>query len=439
MPMFKNKKITSYFSLCVLIVLVLWPVFILASHLPFFQLFSSNTIFSTLGKLTGLIGLSAFSFSLLLASRFVWLDKLFSGLPRVLNIHRWLGVISFVFIIFHPLFLAAGLLPFSAYSAFSVFLYWTDAAYLFGYIAFLIFMFLILMTFFWRMRYERLKSLHSLMAVPLMLGGVHGLLIDSDVKSIAGLSTYYMVLISVSVLAYLIRLFLIHYGLKAKPFVVRSIENSNPAVVKVVLEPSHKALKIKPGQFIFVSFPQIKKGEEHPFSVSHINSDGSISIMAKQLGDYTKKMHSLEKGFKAMVDGPYGSFGNSMSQNARQIWIAGGIGITPFLSMARSFVSCPEKDSKVNLFYLVSSEDDLAEIENLKDMEAACQNFEITTYMSDKNGRFDIEKLRSFVKDFSSYNFYICGPEGMMEYFVSALRKENVPKNRINIEAFNLL
>jgi len=438
--MFLYKKLRPYISLLVVVLLILVPVFILSQHLPLGKMLDPwPLLFGVLGKLTGLVGLAAFSFSLLLASRFVWLDKLFYGLPKALNIHRWLGVISFVFIIMHPLFLAGASLPVSARSAWSVFTLWTDAAYVFAYVAILMFMGLILMTLFWRMRYERLKSLHSLMAVPLMLGGVHGLLIDSDIKNIAGLSTYYMVLITVSVAAYLLRLALIHYGIKARAYAVRSVENPTPKSVKVILEPKGKAIAMSPGQFIFVGFPDIKKGEEHPFSLSHINSDGSIAIIAKRLGDYTDKMSSLAKGAKAMVDGPYGTFGDSVDKNARQIWIAGGIGITPFLSMAQDFTSCPDQKARVDLFYVVASDDDLAEADSLKQMSEVCPNFKMTTYVSNNEGMFNLEKLSSMVRDFKNCKFYICGPAGMVDYFVSALRKENISRSSINIEAFKLL
>jgi len=438
--MILHKKFRPYISLLVLILLILVPVFILGQNMSLGRMFNSQlSFFSTLGKLTGLLGLAAFSFSLLLASRFVWLDRLFYGLPKVLNVHRWLGVISFVFIILHPLFLSARLLPISSQSAWNIFLRWNEASYIFAYISLLMFMALILMTFFWRMRYERLKSLHSLLAVPLMLGGVHGLLIDSDVKRIPWLAAYFVILISVSVIAYLLRLVLVHYGIKAKLYKVRSIEHPSKNSTKVTLEPGKKALDMKPGQFVFVSFPKIKKGEEHPFSISAINDDSSISIIAKRLGDYTKKMDSLAKGFKAYVDGPYGSFADNMDKNEQQVWIAGGIGITPFLSMAREFTSCPDQKNKVDLFYVVRSEDDLAEAKDLKQMADGCPNFNLTTYVSGKEGVFDMEKLRSMAKDLKSCQFYICGPTGMIEYFVSALRKENIPKSCINIEAFKLL
>ncbi|MBU1203042.1 ferric reductase-like transmembrane domain-containing protein [Patescibacteria group bacterium] len=435
-----NRKIKSYFSLLVLGLLILMPVFILYSNVPFNKVFWPWTVlFTSLGKLTGLIGLSTFAFALLLSARFVWLDKIFNGLPKVLNIHRYLGTISFTFIILHPLFLAFRLLPVSNQASLGIFLYWTEAAYIFGYTAMLIFMFLIVMTFFWRMRYERLKSLHSLLAVPLMIGGVHALLIDSDVKRISGLAWYYIILITISVLAYLLRLFLIEYKIKARPFVVESVEAPTKNTIKVLLKPSKKVLACEPGQFIFVSFDDIDKKEEHPFSIASILPDGRLAIIAKELGDYTSKMSKLKLGSRAMVDGPYGTFGQNADKSRRQVWIAGGIGITPFISMAKDFTSCPDEKGQVDLFYVVASPDDLVDADYLAQIQSNCPNFKITTHVSGQEGRFDVDKLKSFIRDFNSCDFFICGPTNMIEYFVNSLRKESVPKKSINIEAFRLL
>lgn len=414
-------------SLYILILLILLPVFILYAGRPF------DISFLNLGKITGLLGLACFGFGLLLASRFSWLDKIFAGLPRAINIHRWLGVFSFTFIILHPLFLASQFLDIS------LFLYWQNAAYIFGYVSLLVFMILVLITFFARMRYELLKSIHSLMAVPLMLGGMHALLIESDVKRSIWLSSYFIILTTISVIAYLARLYLVKYGLKAKNYLIEKIEYPSDQTVKISLKPVKQGLVCLPGQFIFISFPGIKEGEEHPFSITQTDPSGQIVIIAKVLGDFTQKMKDLKPGAKAVIDGPYGNFGQNISQNKRQIWIAGGIGITPFLSMARGFVDNKDSSGQVDLFYVVSQDTDLAEIDNLKSMSQACSRFCLTTHVSKNQGRFDIQKLKSGITDLSDCDFYICGPDGMVKSFVQNLKQLNISSQRINIEAFKLL
>lgn len=435
------KVLKSYFSLFILILISLVPIFVLYADWPRSQiLYPWPMLFYTLGKITALIGLSSFALTLLLSARFIWLDKLFDGLPKVINIHRYLGVISFTLIILHPLFLAARLLPVDSQLAFGMFSSWSEVAFVFGYISLLLFMTLVIMTFFWRLRYERLKSLHSLLALPLMLGAIHALLIDSDVKRTPFLGIYYIILISVSVLAYLIRLFLIDHGIKAQRFSIIKTEQANPNIIQLTLKPEQKIINARAGQFVFVSFPDLKKGEEHPFSVAEIKADHSLVIITKVLGDYTNKMTTLKTGALAMLDGPYGSFGANANNNCHQVWLAGGIGITPFIGLAKSFAADNKAQGQVDLFYIVNTENDLAGLETLKQVAANCPRFKLTTYVSTTEGRFDMGKLKYFVNEgLEACHFYICGPTGMINYFVDSLKKSKIPKNHINIEAFKLL
>lgn len=438
--MLNKNTLKSYISLLILLLITVVPVFVFYQEISFSNSFAPwPVLFSTLGKLTGLLGLAIFALALLLSSRFVWLDKLFYGLPKVINLHRWFGTLSFTLIIFHPLFLAARLLPVSSQLAFGLFTNWTEAAMVFGYVSLLLFMALIVMTFFWRMRYERLKSLHSLLAVPLMLGGVHSLLIESDVKRSPILAAYYILLISTSVIFYLGRLFLVSRGIKAKPFVVSKVEQLNASIVGLTLKPVKKMIHAKAGQFIFVSFPDIKKGEEHPFSVAQIHPDNSLSIIAKNLGDHTAQWAKLKVGSTTMVDGPFGSFGDSLNLSCHQVWIAGGIGVTPFMSLARSLPDKNNITGVVDLFYIVNSEKDLVGLDAFKKLALDNPQFKLNVYTADNNGRFDIEKLKKFISDLNACHFYICGPAGMMKYFVSALRQAGVPKKNINVEAFQML
>lgn len=434
------KNLLSYISLLVVILLIVLPAFILYQNLPISSFTDSGvSALSHLGKLSGLLGLAAFACTLLLSARFIWLDKLFYGLPKVINIHRYLGVISFTLIILHPLFLAARLLPISAQAPMSIFLLWSDAAFTFGYIAILLFMALIVMTFFWRLNYEKLKSLHSLLAVPLMLGGVHSILIDSDVKATPILAWYYIILISVSTLLYLTRLLLISLGIKTSKFTVSKVYDASPNTHGIVLTPNKKKINCQAGQFIFVSFPGIKKGEEHPFSVASSDDQGNLTIITKSLGDYTAKMSDIKIGDLALVDGAYGSFGDNQDKNCHQVWIAGGIGVTPFLSMTQALVKNPQNQGQVDLFYIVNSESDLVGLDILKQTASSYPRFKLNTYIADKEGRFDLGKLKYFIGNIEACHFYICGPAGMMKYFVNALKKSQIPNNHINIEAFRLL
>ncbi len=437
--MHKLAGFRFYLLLLIIAGLALIPVFVLYDNIPDNIIFTSLlTIANNAGKILGLVGLATFAIGLILAARFVWMDRLLSDFTKILKVHRWLGVISFSLIIFHPIFLAAAYWPASSQAAWRIFWTWSETAYVFGYIAILFFMFLVVMTFFWRMKYERLKMLHSLLALPLMLGGLHALLIDSDVKNIPGLAWYYIILISLGIIAYLSRIYLVNWGIKSKKYIIESITQPTPQTVKIIFRPQDRALACRPGQFIFVSFSQLNKEEEHPFSVAGI-VDGKITIVAKALGDFTKRLTELKVGGLALIDGPYGSFGQLQQKVNHQIWIAGGIGITPFLSLAQNFADCSSPETKVDLIYSVAKPGDFVDLEKLRQLEAGCPQLKIITHVSDEAGRLDIAKVKTMTKDFDGSVFCLCGPQGMVASFVKQLKKASIPNSRINIEAFELL
>ncbi|MDP3865924.1 MAG: FAD-binding oxidoreductase, partial [Rhodoferax sp.] len=108
----------------------------------------------------------------------------------------------------------------------------------------------------------------------------------------------------------------------------------------------------RPGQFAFVSFDD-KEGA-HPFTMASADQgDHTVSFQIKALGDYTRSLpQRLQPGQRVRVEGPYGRFDLGRRQRrARQIWIAGGIGVTPFLAWLASLQATPDKAPAAELHY----------------------------------------------------------------------------------------
>jgi predicted ferric reductase len=200
--------------------------------------------------------------------------------------------------------------------------------------------------------------------------------------------------------------------------------------------PFKKELKFLPGQFVFVSFigKNISK-EAHPFSISSSNN-GLLKIAIKELGDYTKKIKSLEKGDKVLIEGPYGRF-NFKNFSEKQIWIVGGIGIVPFLSMTRSLTS---KDSnyKIDMYYSVKDNNSFILSEELIQVSKSNANFKINFWETDKQGFITAEAIKKTNLKISDCDILICGPQTMMTELKKQFLKLGVKKNRIQTEEFQL-
>lgn len=118
---------------------------------------------------------------------------------------------------------------------------------------------------------------------------------------------------------------------------VLSVDNPSPEIVEVRCRLDEGWRGHRPGQFVFVTFDSSEGA--HPFTIASADlGDRTITFAIKALGDYTRRLsRDLVAGSRVRVEGPYGRFELSrINPRARQIWIAGGIGITPFLAWLES-------------------------------------------------------------------------------------------------------
>jgi predicted ferric reductase len=129
------------------------------------------------------------------------------------------------------------------------------------------------------------------------------------------------------------------WGLGALPFVVSSVEPVAEGVVEITLKPLADAISTKPGQFVVVAFYSGSRyrgcREFHPFTVSASDARGNLRIAVKALGDCTRRIQKIETGVAARVQGPFGALHSNQSTTP-ELWVAGGIGVTPFLALLRS-------------------------------------------------------------------------------------------------------
>ena len=182
----------------------------------------------------------------------------------------------------------------------------------------------------------------------------------------------------------------------------------------------------------------------------------SISSPPNQTGYYDITVRRVDEGFVSsyLLDGvrigdrfestsPSGNFfHNPLFHGDDLVFLAGGSGITPFMSMIRE-VTDRGLRRDIHLFYGCQRPDDIIFQEELEDRRRRHGNLKVTPVISDPpSGYFGLtgfitaDLIRKTLGDVSSRTFYICGPEEMYAFCLPELEKLGIPKRRIRVEVF---
>jgi len=153
-----------------------------------------------------------------------------------------------------------------------------------------------------------------------------------------------------------------------------------------------------------------------------------MRIIIKNLGDYTSRLNALKKGDIVSLEGPYGRFNNKRT-GSDQVWIAAGIGVTPFLGMAEDLHHDDTKN-KVIMYYSARYANDLMFMDYLKSAEKSNKNFRLITWLSSEKGRLAVDDIKKISGSLAKKEFYLCGPKEFKESMSNALIESGVPKKQ---------
>lgn len=298
--------------------------------------------------------------------------------------------------------------------------------------------------------YERIKLLHNLTLIGLILMQIHVLLTSSSRQSPLIFTTY-MLYFFIAVGFYLYHKVLKPWLLEDRKYWVSSIIQETPDTWTIILTPEKgESLHYAPGQFGFFRISsEGVQGEEHPFTISSSPIDRThLSITVKALGDYTKKIHLLKIGDTVTVDGPYGKFTYMDDhRESSTVLIAGGVGITPFLSMLQHMKHA-DSQRRVLLIWAVRKKEDLIQYHIFQDIQNQMPNFTFIPIVSNdetwsgEKGMLDPSRIKMLTENFHSQNqqtgYFICGPLGFMQMTIESLQKLGISKKQIHYEQFTV-
>jgi predicted ferric reductase len=396
-----------------------------------------ETTLTNLGQISGLIGTVLLSLNFILTTRLKSLEKYFRGLNDVYVKHELFGKIAFGLLLFHPLLLISKYTNGSLKEILVFLLPGAQWDNNFGVLSLGLMLVLIVLTLYLRPRYNFWKITHKFFGLALALAGLHIFLIPSDVSTYMPLRVYILAFIALGLLAYTYKTLLGWLLVPKDIFEVTDVKKLNKNVVEISFKPK-KPFEYKAGQFCFVGFDDNSLGQEtHPYSFVSAPHQDVIKMGIKNLGDYTKKLPGLKTGALAKIEGPFGIFNYENACFKKQIWIAGGIGITPFVSMAEDLLH-RGADYDVDLFYAVNEKEDAVYLDRLQDIAKELDGaFKVHTNYFEKDGFLTADKVKEVVKSFDKKNIFVCGPPKMMEMIKKGCAELGVDPATIRSEEFS--
>ncbi len=397
-----------------------------------FELFPLEYLRQT-GLLFASTGLVLVFMQFVLVSRIKLIEAGF-GLDRMLRWHRVFGRTGLAFLIIHAVLLFLYRYDVSGEIIFTAAIWFG----LTGLLGFIITAGVASTYRFIGLAYETWRNIHLANYILFPVAMVHVFM-----HAVPGSFLYYLWIVLAALFAALIGYRLVRIAMiRNNPY--RVVEVRQEAKDIWTLEFEGRNIDFKPGQFMFI---QLLRGgrlsSPHPFTISTSPTRENLSITPKELGDFTRTIRDTKVGDRAFIDAPYGVFSFLNCGGGELVFIAGGIGITPFISMLR-YMYDREIDRKVTLFWANRKEDNLCFKEELRQMEAAMEGFKTVLVMSDQpdwkgqKGRISGEMIMEHLGDPRGKEFLLCGPPGMTAGLIAELKELNVGEASIYSELFQL-
>jgi predicted ferric reductase len=217
----------------------------------------------------------------------------------------------------------------------------------------------------------------------------------------------------------------------------------------LILAPlGHPGMRFRPGQFAWITLGNSPYSlQQHPYSFSSGADEAPerFAFTIKEAGDFSARARLVEPGATAYLEGPFGYFVPEADPGMGCVMIAGGVGVTPFRSMLRTFAR-REDPRELHLIYANVSPDQVLFYEELEALKAEL-HLTVVNVLEEppdgwkgETGLLDLRLLeRHLPTDREGYEYFICGPEPLMNIAEGALKELGVPQRRILSERFDMV
>lgn len=408
---------------------------------------SPRSFWIELGVGLGFIGVGVLFLQFILTGRFQRLAPSF-GLDSMLAFHRQAGIAALVLVLAHPTLLLLADPGYLEYFDPRVNL--PRALALAGVTGATL---LVVASSLWRVAfrldYERWRLVHGLLsAFILLIAVVHPIQVGHYVSGPWKVGFY--VLLGLVGFGLLGRTRLYRpWKLRSRPWRLAEIrEEAGDASTLVFTPVGHRGLLFVPGQFAWITLKDTPFSlQQHPYSISSgaDSAPGRLEFTIKEEGDFSARARKAKPGETAFLEGPYGCFVPPADPDRGCVMLVGGVGVTPCMSMLRTFAQREDRRPVTLIYANVTLEeviflDELEALEERLDLEIVHVLEEPPEGWEGESGLLDRELLeRHLPDDRDAFDYFICGPEPMMDIAERELLGLGVRQRRILSERFNMV
>lgn len=396
-------------------------------------------------NLTGFLAIAFMSLTMLLAIRPKWLEKPLDGLDRMYRTHKWAGILAVGFAVAHWFIKEvigdylksaigkAGKIPKDHFIG--IFEALRHSAKGIGEWAFYIVAALVVLALWKRFPYKPWRLLHKVMPAIFLALVFHSVMFMPLYYWTQPLGWLMAALMAVGTYASIITL-LGRIGVAQRTLgVISDIQQPTSSVLSLRIK-LDKPWQQSAGQFAFIKFSDFEG--HHPFTIASApNADQTVEFHIKALGDFTNNLaNHVSLGQQVELEGPYGQFKLERTQgNAQQVWVAGGIGVTPFLAWLEEMQHNPQSAPKAALHYCTQDRENDPFVSRLLELSLSLSNFRLHIYGSKQGEVLDAKKLGLHPQQ--AAELWFCGPTGLANKLKNELNQVQQPV-RFHQELFEM-
>lgn len=203
----------------------------------------------------------------------------------------------------------------------------------------------------------------------------------------------------------------------------------------------------KSGQYIFVTLPKLKypdeRGPKRQFSINNDPSVGDQITITTRLSEsgFKKTLNDLPLGSQVELGPIAGVFTLPEDQHRPLVLIAGGIGITPYMSMLRH-IAKKALDFKISLVYSNRNQHSTAFLDELKQLAVQIPNLKLILTMTDdlswqgEKRKINAQFIKEYFPEINAQSYMVVGPPTMVEAVKKSLIEAGVNQENIRSENF---